>query len=608
MKKSVLLLVFILLLGLNFLSAQQNNSDFEAAYSCLKTQIDSNDCNVASTQQTAFNLMAMSYDSKYLSKCKSALLDHKKDNCFGESSTSACDIKSTAIAIIALKRINENVDSYVQWLEDHKKLVTSLNWYLEIDSNNLTICDINGRKVTIQENKQLSGIDPTGLSKSYNNYWYKILDLNKNYTISCDNDFITTILYQKPSGTTIYVSTETHFGQALESTSEKVNSYCFATSGSCDYESSLWATLALQYAGKDFDQYVPYLAAMSDESSNRKYLPSAFLYMWYNSVDSYYSDLVGLMTQGKFWSVSGNKYYDTAIAMLALQNTNSEEYNSAKSYLLSQQDSGGCWSSYTAFLLFAASQKNPLQSTGIISTKSQCTDYGHFCVSAGDCLLNNTLDNFECPGLSSKCCQVRPLELSCSQKSGVVCKTSEQCSGNEVPASDTSSCCLDNCVAISTENECEKESYVCSDVCDTKTQQERKAFSCNSQTKVCCENIQSKSSSGISWWIIILLVILITLVILAIIFRDKLKLWWLQFTSKAKFTKPPVTPSRPGPGPSNLRPAPGRQLPPGTRPMQLPPTRRPAQLPSRSKPIELPKKEEDKDYEETMKKLREMSK
>ena len=96
-------------------------------------------------------------------------------------------------------------------------------------------------------------------------------------------------------------------------------------------------------------------------------------------------------------------------------------------------------------------------------------------------------------------------------------------------------------------------------------------------------------------WIIILLAFLILLVILAIIYRNKLRLWWFRFRGKAS-----VRPTGPSPPPSIQRPM-MRAVPRfgavTPRPIRTAPPR----------PVTRPAPG-DKEFEETMRKLREMSK
>ena len=64
-----------------------------------------------------------------------------------------------------------------------------------------------------------------------------------------------------------------------------------------------------------------------------KYLPYAFLSVLYTSIPEYLSQLKAQQKQNKFWDESGNKLYDTALALLAVSFEDSSKTN-AKKYLL----------------------------------------------------------------------------------------------------------------------------------------------------------------------------------------------------------------------------------------------------------------------------------
>jgi len=227
-------------------------------------------------------------------------------------------------------------------------------------------------------------------------------------------------------------------------------------------------------------------------------------------------------------------------------------------------------------------------------THSYCTEFNYFCVSAGECLLADSLNNYYCSGLSEVCCKTQPIEQTCSEKDGIICDSNQRCSEGEVTASDTNYCCKGSCQVI-TENDCELAGYFCKDSC-SNAQEEKTIYSADcSFGETCCGNPSSKKSP---WLLIILLIILIILVILAIIFRNQLKIWFFRNKSRFKFGKGPQSVSRPSmSAPSQI---------PQLRPRHLisrPPVRR---MPMRR----MPQKRADKDkaFEETMKKLRDMSK
>jgi len=570
------------------INAQDQNAQVDKAYACFENEVG-NDCgNTKSTKQNAFNLLAGSHKSSIQSSCISALKQKIKENaCWGETDTGSCNIKSTALAVLSLNQVGENVNNHVNWLLSNRISEKELTWYLEIDSNNQTECNINGQKITIDNNKKILGSAPTGLVKAYNDYWFEIKDTSKNYSVSCDRDFISALLYQKKGSSSFHVSSETKSAYEFDTITESVNSLCFSTSNTCDYEGSLWATLVMSKLGEDISSYLPYLTAMSENTENKKYLPSAFLYLLTRS-DDYYNELISLQKSNGYWDESRNKFYDTALALYALQSVDSSEIDLSKRYLLSNQKESGCWPSDTSFILHAAWPKNPTISGGKGSSLSACEDFGYFCVGLGECTLENKLNNFYCASSAQVCCSEDFIELTCSEKGGVICDFEQTCEGQAVSSADAGSCCIGDCVIVDTEPECEKQGYICESSCsDNEEEKSGLSSSCDFGT-ICCgkKPVEEKSN----FWIIILLIILIILVILAIIFRNQLRMWIFRMRGgfKSRNMKPPAPP-----------------LPP-RQPIRPPILGRP--LFSKPAPAAQRNTERDKEFEETMKKLREMSK
>jgi hypothetical protein len=381
-KKRVFGMLFIF--GILFLvsSIIADEISVENSYKCLEIELGDNCGGTKNVEQAVFNLLASAYDSGLQSDCKDLLMGMESDNCWGESKDSVCKIKQSALAILGLNHIDEDVENNIDWLLNKKVENTGLTWYLEIDANNETSCEINGKKITIKENKKISGADPIGLRKAYSNYWFEITKPEKNFSISCDEDFLTTLLYKKPGSSVYYVSSETQSAAAHDEIIEKVEAYCFGVSDKCNYEGSLWAVLALDKLGEDISVYVPYLSAMSDEAVNKKFLPSAFLYILTGS-DDYYTELINQQNQNKYWDESKNKFYDTSVALLAIQGITISEADSAKDYLMEIRESSGCWSSYTSFILYSGWPKNPSISSSGSGGESEvgCEDVGYFCTT-----------------------------------------------------------------------------------------------------------------------------------------------------------------------------------------------------------------------------------
>ncbi|MDP2925688.1 MAG: hypothetical protein Q8N99_04925 [Nanoarchaeota archaeon] len=597
--------LFIILLGIFLLSSlvfAAEDKEIEKSYTCLKDKLGSNCADSKNTEQLSFSLLAIAHDSKFQGDCKTALKNKKDNNCWGDKEGASCDIKSTAIATLAFLKIDDKSEDSLKWLIEKRITKTGLTWYLEIDSENITNCDINGRSITVNENKKLSGSDPSGLRKSYNNYWYEITDPEKNYTVTCDKEFITTLLYQRPGGGgVIYVSSASHRASGGDSTTEVVLSYCFSTGSTCDYEGSLWAALAIAEAGEDISSYIPYLTSMSEDSVNKKYLPVAFLHMLTNA-DDYLTDLASLQREGKYWDVSGRKYYDSSIALMSLQGENIEAADNSKKYFLTPSLRGddGCWNDVyiTALLLYSGWPRSPA-SSGISGTSDRdtCEQNNYYCIASLECGEIDKLDNFNCFNMGDVCCRNHPAEQNCSDKGGLICGDNQECTGTEILAAGEKCCMNGACQDIVTTNECEDTAGgSCATSC-TKDQELKDEYSKYCEFgEVCCKDLEK---SPTNWLLIILLIILIMLVILAIIFRNQLKIWLFRMKSGFKSNKSPPYSGRP------ISPPPYRPVPPMS---QRPTTQRMYPVRGASPRPMMGKSSKDRDFEETMKKLRDMSK
>ncbi len=582
----LLVIVFSVLLTSFIIAADTDTEKVAKAYSCLEDKVKDK-CSSLSVEEQAFTVLATG-------KCSSELESSSKDKeCWPSS---GCRLRDTSLALLAFNRVGKSTDSAEAYLLVQKKIPTELTWYLEIDANEKTTCKISyseqEKTITIGEDKKINSGAGTCLSLAQDNYWLKIKDTcyETNFTVSCNKDFKTTLLYQKKTGSTIYVSSKTNFASADGKTEERVNAFCFKQGTSCDYEGSLWASLALAKTGEDISQFIPYLIAMKDE--NEKYLPSAFLYI-ITDYDEYFTEIINEQ-KNNYWKILNSPYtqfYDTALALLSLYRTNAEQAETAKSYLLENQDSKGCWRDNvrdTAFILYAAWPKAVSSANG--GDVDYCEDSNYFCISPLECSLEDKLDNFYCSG-GDVCCKTQVAKQTCGEKDGIICEENQECTGAIVPASDTSSCCKGSCI---TEEEptCEKENanYNCRNSC-LEDEEEKLSFTC-SGGDVCCAPAPEPSPSY--WWLW-LLVILIILVVIAILLRNQLRIWLFRIKSGFKRGPAPTSsrPSFPPPGPPIQRARPRMILPQQQ-------ARRP--IPQRAV------SKTDKELEETLKKLKEMGK
>jgi hypothetical protein len=585
MKKGMTILIIsaLIIFSISFMSADNNSTTAvsDKGYACLQSKVQDN-CASLSTEQKTFSLLA-------IGQCKNELLSDAQDNqCWPNT---GCTIKATSQAILALK--GNPLNKSATWLLGQRMTPPGMDWLLQINPNGVGKCTVSYSSssftVSIDANGQITSNNLGPCLKVYTgNYWLQIQNsqscFNNAYNISCDTSFLTNLLYKDQATSTVYVLSGLHSSSAEGKTTEQVSSYCFKQGSLCDYEGTLWAALALQSLNYDINPYVPYL--ITKQSQNEQYLPEAFLYALLG--DAYKNNLIVLQQQGQFWSASGDKFYDTAVALLPFQQQTLAEKTNSINWLTEIQGADGCWQDNirnTAFLLYSIWPKSTVPNGGVSGTDCEASNY--FCSSQADCnTAGGTQLNYTGCFSANICCSKQLPLKTCTQQSGKVCDSGQQCTGHTTDASDTAAgaCCLSGCQASSSATECSKNSGTCRSTC--LTNEEQNTYGCDGNN-VCC----SQQPAGNYSWIIILS-ILIVLVLIGIIFRKKLMTFFSKFGKGKKQQSPRGPPPRGQP--MQMQRMPMRRLP---MPAQTRPVYRPQTAPQR-KP----------ETDEVLKKLREMGK
>jgi hypothetical protein len=609
-KKRILgiLVIFLIFISFSLLQAQVNSTEeqqkIDKAYSCLIDKVEEN-CDSLTTEEKIFSLLA-------INECKAEVIDDSSDEeCWPSDN---CRLKTTAQAVLALDNAGVNIDEAQQWLLSKNKTPSELIWYLQIESNNQTTCNIGytgfSSTIEITEDKKINRDAGTCLSLAQDNYWLEIFSspfcYNQEFSISCDNpydnDFSTTLLFKEQTSDTIHVFQQTSSAVAKGTIVEKVESFCFREGGignPCNYEGSLWAALALDSLGEDMSPYLPYLITLAED--NQRFLPDAFLYLITSNPE--YSD--SLLSKQKtigtqyYWHESTDIYYDTALALFPFRHETRIEKTNSKQWLLETQDANGCWQDNTrntAFILASIGERDFFNG-GNGDGLQDCKSAGNYCVTKGSC-EGQTLSDY-CPGILSECCTIQTKQLTCAEQDGKICSSNEECSGTEKSAADLISgetCCVGGSCGVVTQtiSDCKQQNGTCKSSC--LDDEEEIFYSCEFIGDICCS---PKTIPGKSYVWIWVLLILIVLVVIGIIFRDKLRDFWFRIKSKFKGPKP-----GPRPGLRRLPPRPPRY--PMRRPM---PERR--ILPVLHQPIRPVKRRPSKsqtELDKVLKKLKDMGK
>jgi hypothetical protein len=606
MKKAVVAL-FMLTFMISFALAQTNQTNpIDKAYQCLQDELEEKTVQALSLEEAIFSMLALGSREKLQTKINQD--KNANEPCWPAQS---CALKETAQVLLAYDRINRNADAeaIADWLMSKNTSTTNINWFLQIDISTHTAAectityDGTPKTVNIGENMVISGNAGPCFATTQSGYWLQVQPncFDKEFAISCNQDFVTSLLYQRPGSSTIYISPNTHSSASAGQTREKVNSKCLRAGNTCDYEGNLWAAMALTKKGKDISSLLPYLTVFAED--NQRFFPSAFIYTVTQGEDQY-SNIVQAQRQNQFWEAPGSpnrRFYDSSLAFLALQGASSQEAENSKTYFQGIQTPQGCWDNNhlrnTAFLLYSGWPRTIVSPgpNGNGGTIDLCPT--EQCMSTFACGQNEgqILPGLQCSG-TQVCCSVAAQQQTCAAQSGTICTTSQTCSGQVVPSIESGTCCVGTCQAIPPEppNECLDIGGACRFSCGPG--EEQFSYSCGTSTgSICClPSTPSGGNGGGMMWLIIMLIILIALLALGIIYRRKLQLWI--FKAKDRNARPSGAPG--GPRYPPAYPPAMRRPQYGPRPGM--PPQGPRQAPQRTQ------SKEDKELEETMKKLKEM--
>ena len=627
-----LLTAFLLIICIfSFVSAQEEEADLsiiiDDAQQCIMDEIG-DDCSQLSADELSFAIQALGdYEDCGDELNDSSRIPREGQQCWPSS---ACRLKETALATFALYQLGEDTQPAINWLLNHTTIASDLEWYLQttIINNEPATCTVTYDSVStefsIDEIGTLSGEfsgclsisqETTRLPGSILKISTKESCITKQYKVSCDKDFTTNLLYYTPGSAITYVSQFINDGAAEDEVFEEVRYKCFEQSGNCNYEGSLWATAALKFAesGTAYATYLPYLIAGAEENQNL--LPSAFLYKL--GKEDYQEQLLSEFGT-QYWGTGSEKFYKTALAFYALES--GDEITTAKDYLLQDGVAGddGCWGNVadTGFLLITGwpnslpdyrnePDPEPYEAGSCYSEGKTCEDEDE-CIDAGGDILD-----FTCSDSSKVCCSEEVLKDTCNDLDGYLCDYDQECLGSELVDSRESDngeiCCEIQCTPIEDEecfadSDCEFDE-VCDDgECILESNPPFEGClsndECDEGQK--CKEGECVDKKSLLWlWIILALIVI---GILLYVFRNKIK--FIKFKKQSKVKKGPA------PKPTQPRTFPPRpQMPPRglpTRPSQARP-RAVFSQPTR-KPIPEKSKVKDNEFEDTLKKLREMSK
>lgn len=516
MKKGVIL-ILVVILCFNFVYADES-SQVDSAFSCLEDYVSTTGCDSFSLEEKIFAYWSMG-------ECGDSLTDSVlEEGCFSEDGSS-CDLKLTALAVIALEELGENATEYISWISEQTDTSSYMEWYLQIDSDEVASCELETSRGTysfqINSNDKLTSSDSSSCFSISDDYWIEIFPncYEEKINITCNETFTSNLFFVSSSQINLFKTIKS--SNADDTIQEEVAAYCFTDGSFCNYEQTLWSVVALDISGNETSLFIPYL--IYDAEDNGGYLPESFLFYLTGESD-FEDELISLQNSEGYWSVSGDDYFDTALALLFISDDSSRSLS--ESWLLSSQEDDGCWSENdssfldTAFILVSAwpeyTYSASLSDSDASDSGSDCENNGGYCMSSSACskIYGNTLD-YSCESSLTICCDTDT--FSCSDAGGTYCDSAEVCSGTTYD-----DCCLDGeCVeddSSASATTCSNYGGTCKTSCSSD--EEEYAYDCDSSTQVCCIEV----SGEINLWIFVIIgvILLSALAFILIRFRDRI--------------------------------------------------------------------------------------
>lgn len=596
-KEAVFVLgLFFIIIASGFVLAEENsslenmteNQRVNLAYSCLLDEIEETNCSRLSLEEQIFSLLSVG-------ECYDEVMDASRLNeCWPKE---GCTLRMTSLAVLALDNYGEDTDNATDWILSNNATPKDLEWYLEIESKEATTCKINYSNqeysINIGENKRINTNAGSCLTLSQGGYWLRINPdcYNQEFQISCDKDFLSTLLFKNPDSSTIYVVDETHKSSSNGTTSEEIKSSCFSLTGECDYESSLWATMILRILREDVSEFVPYL--ITNEKDNPQAFPGLFLYS-ITGYPEYKLDVLSKQKNEAYWDFVEGRYYSSALALYPFQGMSLVEKDKTIEWLFETQEEDGCWDNKNirnnAFLLHSIWPKkvgsDPRVDTNMsYDDDDPCEEKGYTCTNYYSCSTENILTH-ECSG-SLICCASNEGNQrdTCSSLKGEVCdKATQECAGTGAYTSESYSdlnsgevCCISGFCRdksssgndpVGGESACEREGGTCESgsICG-EGYRKTVIHDCSFSSEICCvpeggSEIPSEPEEKKSYWWLWVLFALIVLATLGILFKDEVR----EFILKIK-TRGGNKEGSPGRGNIPPRGPPGYPRRPMPRPM-----------------------------------------
>ncbi|MDD5133404.1 MAG: hypothetical protein PHO49_03125 [Candidatus Nanoarchaeia archaeon] len=241
--------------------------------------------------ELTFSLLAINNFGEYNSEVKQGILKLlNKSSVRGCFPKTSCKVKDTALALLALGKTGQDINKTATWLKNMEIAsgATAGSWIIQFTSSVDGTCQITCEGSTVAKPVEVGPTKPwinaDSLCGPIGNKKFK------KYDIDCvnvgDQSLRVTLLYHivRPGFTEDYLLHD----EQTQKTTLTIENACFAIAsgvGTCDYESTLYATWALKAIAGEEVNTLPYL----EENKDTNALHRSLLYLVTPESD-YYSN------------------------------------------------------------------------------------------------------------------------------------------------------------------------------------------------------------------------------------------------------------------------------------------------------------------------------
>jgi len=396
--------------GENF-TVESQNVDLRAAYDWLYEQMNSSDWD-RSSSEVALALLALRGKGYKLEDGIDKLRDLESDDNWG-------DVRSSALATLALYEHGKDVDDEIEWLISQQELARDDGlWYIQLSTNYAGTCNLryDGETYTFQVNGSNNEIssDFCGVSN-----WIDFEDcvkggsagINESIDVNCVIGVNPSIIYNLDNG--YYIVDQ---GDPLN-----IENGCFEDAGSCNCLVSGYVGWVLEEVESE-SLIIPYMKSSCGDDPTG----NAFLYIL-TGEEIYKEWLFDKQFEDGSWDGNLRSTYLSLLALKKHGRLSGSDISSAENWVKFFQDEDGSWNGNiedTSFILYALYGSSYVPSSGG-SGGSVCGDYlvedleeceyqsdcnvteGYSCVACQCVLSNATLPQSQCgdrictPGLET---------------------------------------------------------------------------------------------------------------------------------------------------------------------------------------------------------------